>query len=87
MNLMAWRYKRFHVSYVLAWFSLGLLGGLVLGRNIPIDTNAFLLITILVFVPRALRYMGLGFLAFRLPPRQVNSAHACSPKMLDASYM
>lgn len=55
MNLTAWRYKRFHVSYLLAWLCLGLLIGLFAGRTIVADTNALLIMTSLVLILGAVR--------------------------------
>ena len=36
-----WRYKRFHISLLLAWFSLGLLVGLSFGRGLGLTYSAF----------------------------------------------
>lgn len=43
MGLKSWRYRRFHASYLLAWFGLGLLLGLLAGRNIRLGFDAGLL--------------------------------------------
>lgn len=36
MDWRSWRYKRFHVSFLLGWLAVGILAGLVLGKLLPI---------------------------------------------------
>jgi competence protein ComEC len=55
MNLTAWRYRRFHVSYLLAWLGGGLLVGLMVGREHVIDANAPVLFVGLILALGALR--------------------------------
>ena len=56
MNIQAWRYKRFHVSYLLGWFSFGLLAGLFMGRNSSGSLDsAMLIMTALILTLGALR--------------------------------
>ncbi len=53
--LDAWRYKRFHVSYLLAWLGVGLLVGLMFGRGLNLGANAPVLFVSLVLVLGTLR--------------------------------
>lgn len=55
MNLTAWRYKQFHVSYLLAWLAVGLLGGLVLGRRVTLGDDALILCIGFILMLGALR--------------------------------
>lgn len=50
-----WRYKRFHVSYLLSWLGFGLLLGLLAGRFIPIFAEWFALVLALVLVLASLK--------------------------------
>lgn len=50
MNVRAWRYQRFHPSYLLAWLSAGLLVGLLVGRHLDISSNALSLCVGLVLL-------------------------------------
>lgn len=53
--LGTWRYERFHVSYLLAWLSGGLLVGLMFGREFNLGANSPILFASLVLVLGALR--------------------------------
>lgn len=55
MDVTAWRYKRFHTSYLLAWLAAGLLLGLLLGRNGLFHLGTPLIFIGLVLVLGALR--------------------------------
>lgn len=55
MNLTVWRYRRLHVSYLLAWLAGGLLLGLLLGREYMVGFDAALLFIGLMLVLGALR--------------------------------
>lgn len=55
MNLTAWRYKRFHVSYLLAWFGTSLLVGIFVGRDVASSDSALLLMSGLMLILGALR--------------------------------
>lgn len=55
MDLTALRYRRLHVSYLLAWLGGGLLLGLLLGREYMIGFDAALLFIGLVLTLSALR--------------------------------
>jgi competence protein ComEC len=55
MDITRWRYHRFHVSYLLAWFAAGLLGGLMIGQIYEFDVGALLLFIGLVLLLGALR--------------------------------
>ena len=55
MDLTAWRYRRFHVSYLLAWLGGGLLLGLMLGRSQTLDVGTMMLFVGLVLSLGALR--------------------------------
>lgn len=55
MDFTAWRYKRFHVSYLLAWLAAGLLIGLMAGRNAALIDSAVLLFIGLFLALGALR--------------------------------
>jgi competence protein ComEC len=51
MNLTAWRYRRFHPSYLLAWLGAGLLIGLMVGRSVTIYANVpFVLVGLLLIL-------------------------------------
>lgn len=55
MNFLAWRYQRFHISYLLAWLAVGLLVGLLLGRNVSLGSGTELLLIGLVLTLGAIR--------------------------------
>ena len=55
MNLTAWRYKQFHVSYLLAWLSFSVLIGIFVGRSNLVAANAVLLFVGLVLILGAFR--------------------------------
>lgn len=55
MDFTAWRYKRFHVSYLLAWLAAGLLIGLLFGRNVLLGSDTLLLFVCFVLVLGAMR--------------------------------
>jgi competence protein ComEC len=55
MNLTAWRYRRFHPSYLLAWLGAGLLVGLILGRSLDVATNTPFLLVGLILILGAFR--------------------------------
>lgn len=55
MFLGMWRYRRFHVSYFLAWFAAGILAGLLVGRQFDVEPQASLIAAMLVLVLGAFR--------------------------------
>lgn len=55
MYIWSWRYKRFHVSYLLGWLSAGILVGLVLGKLWPIAASWIVIVSGLALLPSALR--------------------------------
>lgn len=55
MFLEAWRYRQFHVSYLLAWFASGVLVGLLVGRELGIVLHAGLLAAMLALLLGSLR--------------------------------
>lgn len=55
MVLGAWRYQRFHVSYLLVSFAVGLLAGLFLGRSFYVAIDAGVLIIIFALMLGGLR--------------------------------
>lgn len=55
MDFLAWRYQRFHISYLLAWLAAGLLVGLLLGRNVSLGSGTWLLLIGLVLTLGAMR--------------------------------
>ncbi len=59
--LMGWRYKRFHVSYIISWLSFGLLAGLSVSRFIVLPFSwslVFLFVIVGVFAFRSRRWYG-----------------------------
>lgn len=57
MMTTGWRYRQFHISYLLAWFGVGLLAGLLIGRGIEVETSAGIVIIGL--------FLGIGALRSR----------------------
>lgn len=55
MHIWSWRYKRFHVSYLLGWLAAGVLAGLVLGKLWPIAASWVVVVSGIVLLPSALR--------------------------------
>lgn len=55
MDWTVWRYKRFHVSYLLAWLAAGLLIGLLLGKGISLDSGVAPLFLGLILILGAVR--------------------------------
>ncbi len=55
MNLTIWRYKRFHVSYLIAWLGVGLLLGLLLGHEWILGAGTMVLFVGLVLMLGAIR--------------------------------
>lgn len=45
-----WRYKRFHISVLLAWFAVGLLGGLFVGKYTLVAGSVIPVVVLLFFV-------------------------------------
>lgn len=43
---LAWRYKRFHISYIVSWLALGLLLGLALGRLVSFSHTTIVQVSI-----------------------------------------
>lgn len=54
MDGYGWRYRRFHVSYLLGWLAAGLLGGLMIGQSYHIGAGTALLFIGLIFMTGAL---------------------------------
>lgn len=55
MFTAVWRYRRFHVSYLLAWFAIGVLVGLVIGKEFYLPFHAGVISIGLVLLLGALR--------------------------------
>jgi len=56
MSLLAYRYKRFHMSILYGWFAFGVLLGLVVGRIVPEMGQVLWCIAGLSLLPVAIRY-------------------------------
>lgn len=66
MSWDIWRYRRFHVSYLLAWFAAGMLVGLVVGKELVVPIHAGLVAAILALMLgslRSRRWWGVGAIA------------------------
>lgn len=50
-----WRYKRFHISYLLSWLGLGLLVGLIVGKFAPLFAGWFIAAIALTLAMASLR--------------------------------
>lgn len=55
MFLDMWHYRRFHVSYLVAWFAAGILVGLLIGKRIDVTPHAGLIATMLALMLGSLR--------------------------------
>jgi competence protein ComEC len=63
MNFPAWRYLRFHESYLLAWLAVGLLVGLLCGRLLVVGPNTpylFIGCVLLLGALRSRRWWAFG---------------------------
>lgn len=55
MNVYAWRYQRFHISYLMGWLALGLLIGLLFTKRVMAINETLALFVVLVLCLGAFR--------------------------------